>query len=37
VLRALTLPVGIDQILRLDNNPLRPENGTLTLFTEGGA
>jgi len=37
VLNKLTLSVGLDQILRLDNDPLRPENGTLTLITEGGA
>jgi hypothetical protein len=37
VLKKLTLPFGLDQILRLDNDPLRPENGTLTLIPQGGA
>jgi predicted phage baseplate assembly protein len=34
---ALTLSVAPDQIIRLDNDPVHPENGTLTLLTEGGA
>ncbi|HVV53394.1 MAG TPA: hypothetical protein VHO06_27300 [Polyangia bacterium] len=33
----LTLSVAPDQIIRLDNDPVHPENGTLTLLTEGGA
>ena len=33
----LTLPVGVDQVLRLDNDPLRPEGGSLRLVMEGGA
>ena len=33
----LTLPVGVDQVLRLDNDPLRPESGSLRLVMEGGA
>jgi hypothetical protein len=35
--RELTLAVSPDQILRLDNNPERPENGSLRIVTEGGA
>lgn len=31
------LRVADDQILRLDNDPLHPENGTLTLLTEGSS
>jgi hypothetical protein len=31
------LTVAADQILRLDNDPLHPENGTLTLLTEGSS
>jgi hypothetical protein len=33
----LTLKVGDDQVLRLDNDPGHPEGGTLRLQTEGGA
>jgi hypothetical protein len=33
----LTLTVGDDQVLRLDNDPAHPEGGTLRLSTEGGA
>jgi hypothetical protein len=33
----LTLSIAPDQIIRLDNDPVHPENGTLTLLTEGGA
>jgi hypothetical protein len=36
-LLGLTFEVGPDQILRLDNDPVHPEAGTLTIFTEGGA
>jgi hypothetical protein len=36
-LLSLTVPVGPDQVLRLDNDPLRPGNGTLNIITEGGA
>ncbi len=35
--RELRLEVGVDEILRLDNDPLRPGNGTLSLIPEGGA
>ena len=31
-----TLQVGPDQILRMDNDPSRPERGTLKLIVEGG-
>jgi hypothetical protein len=33
----LTLSVAPDQLIRLDNDPVHPENGTLVLLTEGGA
>ena len=33
----LLLPVADNQVLRLDDDPLRPEAGTLTLISEGGA
>lgn len=35
--RRLTQEVSPDQVLRLDDDPLRPENGTLQLAAEGGA
>jgi hypothetical protein len=31
-----TLPVGPSQILRMDNDPSRPERGTLQVVVEGG-
>jgi hypothetical protein len=31
-----TLPVGVDQILRVDNDPSFPERGTLQVIVEGG-
>jgi hypothetical protein len=31
-----TLPVGTDEILRVDNNPSRPERGSITVLVEGG-
>jgi hypothetical protein len=34
---SLTLLVAPDQVLRLDNDPLQPDNGTLRIATEGGA
>ena len=36
-LDVLLLPVDANQVLRLDDDPLRPEAGTLTLTSEGGA
>jgi hypothetical protein len=33
----LVLEPALDQVLRLDNDPNRPENGTLRIVTEGGA
>lgn len=33
----LALEPAPDQVLRLDNDPGRPENGTLRVVTEGGA
>jgi hypothetical protein len=33
----LLLEPAMDQVLRLDNDPNRPENGTLRIMTEGGA
>ncbi|MGC4067383.1 MAG: baseplate J/gp47 family protein [Polyangiaceae bacterium] len=33
----LVLEPAMDQVLRLDNDPNRPENGTLRIVTEGGA
>lgn len=33
----LTLAIAPDQVLRLDNDPNRPENGSLRIITEGGA
>jgi hypothetical protein len=30
------LVVGANQILRMDNDPSRPERGTLTVVVEGG-
>jgi hypothetical protein len=36
-LDTLLLPVDANQVLRLDADPLRPEAGTLTLSSEGGA
>ncbi len=37
IMRELVLKVGRDQILRLDNDPLRPEHGSLRFVTQGGA
>jgi hypothetical protein len=34
---SLNLEVAPNQILRLDNDPIHPEAGTLTIMTEGGA
>jgi hypothetical protein len=31
-----TVPVGVDQILRCDNDPSRPNNGSLAVVVEGG-
>jgi hypothetical protein len=31
-----TVTVGPDQIIRMDNDPSRPERGTLRLVVEGG-
>ena len=33
----LSLAVGLDEIIRLENNPLHPEQGSLRLIMEGGA
>ena len=30
------LSVGTDEVLRVDNNPSRPERGSITVFVEGG-
>jgi hypothetical protein len=37
LMRELVLKVGRDQILRLDNDPLRPEHGSLRFEPQGGA
>jgi hypothetical protein len=36
-MRELVLKVGRDQILRLDNDPVRPEHGSLRFVAQGGA
>jgi hypothetical protein len=33
----LAFEVADDELIRVENTPLRPERGTVTLFTEGGA
>ena len=33
----LTLNIGSGEVVRLDNDPLHPDRGSLRIFTEGGA
>jgi hypothetical protein len=35
--RELTYPVAVNEIIRLENNPLHPERGSLKIKMEGGA
>jgi hypothetical protein len=33
----LTFRIGVGEVLRLQNDPLHPDRGTVRIFPEGGA
>jgi hypothetical protein len=36
-LSSLSFQIAPDQVLRIENDPLFPERGTVNIFTQGGA